>query len=210
MKKIKYSEILKDVHIKSIQQVLKKQGTLIYPTDTLYGLGGDFFSLQVMDKIDELKKREDIPYSVAVSGLEMLQDLVAEIPDVFYEFFGKIIPGRFTLLFKASPRINKILLKSSGKIGIRLPNLPDLLSLIEVLNTPLISTSVNHSGQKPLNNPDQMEKQFKSVDLLIDAGILPESLGSTVLDLTENPIKCIRKGDDFYKLIKLGIQMVVE
>ena len=210
MKKIEYREILKDEHIKSIQQVLKNQGTLIYPTDTLYGLGGDFYSQLVVGKIDGLKKRKDVPYSVAVSGREMLQDLVADIPDVFYEFFEKIIPGRFTLLFKASPHINKLLLKSSEKIGIRLPNLPDLLSLINILNTPLISTSVNHTGQKPLNDPGQMEKQFKSVDLLIDAGILPESQGSTVLDLTEKPIKCIRKGDDFYKLIKLGIQMVVE
>ena len=78
------------------------------------------------------------------------------------------------------------------------------------LDTPLISTSVNQTGQKPLSDPVQMIKHFNTVDLLIDAGILPESRGSTILDLTENPIKCIRKGDDYQKLIKLGIQMVID
>jgi len=209
MIKINYSDILSEKCIKSIQQVINREGVLIYPTDTLYGIGGDFFSLSVMSKIDDFKKRNNVPYSAAISGLKMLKELVTEIPDVFYVLFENVLPGKFTLLFKASSDIHKSLLKSSKKIGIRFPNLPDLLQLIDILAVPLISTSVNQTGQQPMKDPVQMIKQFNKIDLLIDAGVLPESRGSTVLDLTEMPIKCIRTGDDYQKLINLGIEMVI-
>jgi L-threonylcarbamoyladenylate synthase len=128
----------------------------------------------------------------------MLKSLVETIPGVFYELYEKLLPGKFTFLFKASRSLNRNLLKGSDKIGIRIPNVPHLLEVIETLNTPLISTSVNRSGERPVNDPEEIIQRFsgeKTVSLLIDGGILPESKGSTILDITEDPIVCIRKGD---------------
>ncbi len=215
MQIIKYKDILLPKNLEIIQNIVENNGVIIYPTDTLYGLGGNFFSMAVMETIDRIKNRKDLPYSVAVSSIEMLDPLVDTIPAVFYDLYEKLLPGKFTLLFKASKSLNKTLLKNSDKIGIRIPNVPNILKLIGTLNTPFISTSVNRSGEPPLNDPRAIIRQFAdskapyTVPLQIDAGVLPESKGSTILDITDTPIKCIRKGDDFFKLDALNIDVGV-
>jgi len=146
-----------------------------------------------------------MPYSLVVSGLDMVNSLVAEIPDFFPVIFENLLPGKFTFLFKAAKRISPLLLKGNDKIGIRVPNTPHLLKLVQILDFPLISTSVNRSGTPPLNDPLAIIREF-SVDLttedaaiLLDAGKLPPSHGSTIVDITQSPPKVIRQGDDYEK-----------
>jgi len=207
MKIIKYSDILKNKNIDYIKRVLEKENILIYPTDTLYGIGGNFFSLSVLKKIDKIKGRTDNPYSVVISDISMLNDLVEEIPDIFYDIYKNLLPGKFTFLFNASKSLSKSLLKNNEKIGIRIPGVPNILKLIKILNFPLISTSVNRSGEKPLNDPEKIMREFPILQtypfdsLLIDYGIIPESKGSTIIDISESQIKCIRKGDDYERFI---------
>jgi L-threonylcarbamoyladenylate synthase len=211
MQIIAYNNIFVPHNLAIITDTIENDGILIYPTDTLYGLGGNFFSLPVMAKIDRIKGRKDLPYSAAVSGIGMLEQLVETIPTFFHELSEKLLPGKFTFLFKASGALDKSLLKNSAKIGIRIPDEPGLLKLIEILNTPLVSTSVNRSGEPPLNDPANIKEFFSHlpardfIPLLIDKGILPPSRGSTILDITVNPIHCIRRGDDFDRLKELGI-----
>jgi L-threonylcarbamoyladenylate synthase len=199
MKIIKIQNILSEQNVKIIKRFIINHGILIYPTDTLYGLGGNFFSSIVMEKIDILKNRHDMPYSVIVPGLDMLDDLVDNIPQAFRTMYQELLPGKFTFLFKVSQSIDPVLVKGSDKIGIRIPNFPIILKLVEVLGFPLISTSVNRSGEPPLNDPDAIIKHFSSPGLnkfpllLLDAGPLPDSKGSTILDITQTPAKCIRK-----------------
>jgi L-threonylcarbamoyladenylate synthase len=213
MKIIKYRDILSKENKETIKNIITSHGVIIYPTDTLYGIGGNFFSLPAMQKIDALKNRSDMPYSIIVPGLDMLYDLVEYVPGVFTLIYEKLLPGKFTFLFRVSKSINPALVKGSNQIGIRIPNVPGILKLVEILNIPLISTSVNRSGEPPLNNPTAIIKKFSTVDpdrspcLLLDAGPLPDSKGSTILDLTQTPIKCIRQGDDFYHLKKLAIEI---
>jgi L-threonylcarbamoyladenylate synthase len=213
MQIIKYREILLEKNIKTAGEIIANDGIIAYPTDTLYGLGGNFFSLAVIKKIDAIKNRRDMPYSVMVSGLNMVYDLVDAVPDAFLELYQKILPGKFTFLFPVSKTINPALVKGSNKIGIRIPNVPGMLRLIEILDVPLVSTSVNRSGEPPLNDPAAILKEFSKsqaqehhvVSLLINSGPLPESGGSTILDLTQGPVKCLRRGDDFELLKKLDI-----
>lgn len=202
MKTIHYDDILQPESLAIIREIIETGGVLVYPTDTLYGLGGNFLSAKAMDTVDTVKGRKDMPYSAAVSGPEMLERLVEAIPPVFETLYEKLLPGKFTFLFKAAPSLDKRLLKNSDKIGIRIPAVPDILKLIEILDVPFISTSVNRSGEPPLSDPVQIGKLYP-FPLLIDRGILPESKGSTILDITESPIKCLRKGDDFHKLSRL-------
>jgi L-threonylcarbamoyladenylate synthase len=197
MKTIPLAAILDADNLQAISACLRADGVIAYPTDTLYGLGGNFFSPNVSLKIDTMKKRCDLPYSVAVGSQVMLEALAAEIPAVFYERLQKLLPGRFTFLFKPSPTIDPRLLKNSGKLGIRLPAVPALLDLIERTAIPLISTSANRSGQAPLNDPLQIAREFPELDLLIDGGVLPASAGSTLVDLTVIPPQIIRPGDDW-------------
>jgi L-threonylcarbamoyladenylate synthase len=186
-------------NFKKISACLHNDGVIAYPTDTLYGLGGNFFSPVLIEKIDGLKKRHDMPYSAAVGNLPMLESLASEIPGIFYSSLLNLLPGKFTFLFTASPAIDPRLLKNSPKIGIRLPGLPLLLQLIEKIALPLVSTSVNRSGQPPLNDPARIAIEFPDIDLLIDGGVLPPSLGSTLADVTETPPKIVRRGADWEK-----------
>lgn len=182
-----------------IRSVLRG-GVVCYPTDTLYGLGGNFFSPSVAERIDRLKGREDSPYSVAVSGIDMLAPLVAEIPSLFSDVFGKLLPGKFTFLFKAAVTVDPRLLKHRSLIGIRIPDVPPILELIRQTHVPWISTSVNRKGAPPLNDPDRIVREFPELDILIDDGTLPASSGSTIVDLTAEPPVVVRRGDDYEKI----------
>lgn len=193
---IPFSDVLAAGYYRNIYDCLHHDGVIAYPTDTLYGLGGNFFSLGLIQKIDRLKNRRDLPYSVAVGTLAMLESLAVNIPEIFHLRLRELLPGRFTFLFAASPAIDPRLLKNSGKIGIRLPGLPPLLQLIEKIGLPLVSTSVNRSGQLPLNDPAQIASEFPDIDLLIDGGVLPLSKGSTVVDLGASRPRLVRAGDD--------------
>lgn len=210
---INYNTLLLPQNLTLLKNTIENDGILIYPTDTLYGLGGNFLSVPVMEKIDTIKGRKDLPYSAAVSDIRMIEQLVETIPPIFYELAEKLLPGKFTFLFKASRALDKKLLKNSDKVGIRIPDVPGLLKMIEILNMPLVSTSVNRSGAPPLNDPAIIREFFSHlpvqdfIPLLIDKGILPPSRGSTILDITVNPIDCIRRGDDFNRLKELGIAL---
>jgi len=197
MEIINFENILDRENKLRIKHILAGNGIIIYPTDTLYGMGGNFFSLNVIKKIDGLKQRDDMPYSAAVAGLEMIKQLTDELPPYFEKLAKKILPGKFTVLLKAAKSINKILLKNRDKIGIRIPGMPPLIELLQYLNMPLISTSVNRSGSPPLRHPETIKSEFPEIDLFIDAGVLPESKGSTILDFTESPVKVVRQGDDY-------------
>jgi L-threonylcarbamoyladenylate synthase len=214
VKIIKYCDILSKVNTETIKNIITHHGVIIYPTDTLYGIGGNFFSLPAMEKIDTLKNRSDMPYSVIVAGPDMLHRLVDNVPEVFGVIYEKLLPGKFTFLFRVSKSIDPALVKGSDKIGIRIPNVPDMLKLVEILDVPLISTSVNRSGEPPLNDPAAIIRHFSTTDpdcgpsLLLDAGPLPDSKGSTILDLTQTPVRCIRKGDNFNFLKILAIDII--
>jgi len=194
---IPLADILTPGNFKDIGDCLHDDGVIAYPTDTLYGLGGNFFSHAVMARIDTMKKRSDLPYSVAVADLAMLESLSAEIPDIFRSRLKKLLPGKFTFLFKSNPAIDPRLLKNSDRIGIRIPGLPPLLKMISALGFPLVSTSVNLSGRPPLNDPRRIAREFPGLDLLIDGGMLPPSPGSTLVDVTVLPPQIVRRGADW-------------
>jgi L-threonylcarbamoyladenylate synthase len=202
MQVLKYVNINLPDHRDRIRQIFFNDGIIIYPTDTLYGLGGHFFSPAVGRKLDTIKGRSTSPYSVAVSGLQMLNQLVKEIPKIFQRIFQSLLPGNLTLLFHASEKIDPRLLKNSGKIGIRIPDKPRLLAMIHYLDSPIITTSVNLTGSPPLNDSEAIRREFSDqpIDLLIDEGSLGQSLGSTIVDLTRDPPRVLREGDQFSRI----------
>lgn len=188
-------KILEPGPLKQIADCIRGGGVLAYPTDTLYGLGGDFFSLAAHARIDALKERGGQPYSAAVGSLAMLESLTAGVPEALRLSLRRLLPGKFTFLFRPGPLIDPRLLRGSDRIGIRLPGLPPLLALIEGLGLPLVSTSANRSGGPPLNDPQEIAREFPALEIVIDGGVLPPSLGSTVVDLAVVPLRIVRQGD---------------
>jgi L-threonylcarbamoyladenylate synthase len=200
---IPFADILSPGNLKKLGDCLRADGVLAYPTDTLYGLGGNFYSAGVIARIDAMKNRSNLPYSVAVGSLAMLRSLTDHIPAIFSSRLQALLPGKFTFLFKPHPAIDPALLKNSGRIGIRIPGLPPLLEAISFLDFPLVSTSVNRSRRPPLNDPQVIAREFPGLDLLIDGGVLPPSQGSTLIDVTQDPPRIVRRGAHLEKALAL-------
>ncbi len=190
MKIIELKSLLKNEDVEFINKAIKNNEVFIYPTDTLYGIGGNFFSIDVINKIDDIKRRADKPYSVAVSDYEMLKGIVKNIPEIFFDKYMKLLPGKYTFLFEIADHIDKNLVKGSSKIGVRIPDSPEILQLIKKIGIPIITTSVNETGDIPFNSPKSILEFIKNKDIeediafIIDGGDLPYSGGSTIIDLT--------------------------
>jgi L-threonylcarbamoyladenylate synthase len=180
--------------IKKAAEIIKKNGIVIYPTETVYGIGANIFSEDALKKVFAVKKRDiDRPVSVAVSDFKMMDDLVVmSIKE--RHFVEKLLPGPVTVLLKKKEKVPDIL-SSGGLVGIRYPDHETTIKLIELAGVPITSTSANISGEAP---PAKAGEIKISVDYIIDGG---ECKGepSTVVDIVNR--KIIRKGADYEKVV---------
>ncbi|HZY10910.1 MAG TPA: L-threonylcarbamoyladenylate synthase [Bacteroidota bacterium] len=177
-------------------RVLMHGGVILYPTDTIYGLGCNALDEPAIKRIFLIKQREEAkPMLLLVRNLAMVRALVEEITPLARSLIKKHWPGPLTIIFKAKPQISKLLTARTGKIGVRLPKNNFCRQLIAFCNVPIVSTSANVSGQKSETDVDYISKQFSHrVDLVINGGILHSSPPSTVIDLSENTIVIVREG----------------
>lgn len=208
MKEILLKEINNKENILKVKAHLQNDGLIIYPTDTLYGLGCNFFSKKAKSKINRIKKREHLHYSVIVSGMEMLNSLLNSPSSGNEQLMKKLFPGKVTVILKVSV---KKYYESDAKIstlGVRIPDVPELTRLVKDLAFPVVTTSVNHSSHKPINRIDKIiefidTSEFGDEIILINGGNLPPSSGSTIIDLTTNKPLIIREGDDLKRVVNL-------
>ncbi len=168
--------------------VLMHDGTVIYPTETVYGLGADALSDEAILKVYEAKKRPlGMPISIAVSDFDML-GAVARTEPWMQGFLETFLPGPVTVILSARTCIPAILTGGTGMIGIRIPAHPLALQLIGKFDGPITATSANLHGAKDPQTPDECTIPR---ELLIDGGRLP-GIPSTVVDLAGKQI--IRSG----------------
>ena len=188
--------IIKEKQINSAIKTLDKGNILIYQTDTLYGLGADATNTSAIEKINKLKKRKT-PLSIMVASLNEIEKYAVINSDTKKEL-KKIFPGPFTALLQSKKtKLSYLVQNQSDKIGIRIPNHPFCLDLLNEYKKPIITTSVNTHGEKPLNNIDEIEKKFSKINIYYQNNNL-DSKGSTIVDFTKNPPLLIRKGDGKY------------
>ena len=177
--------------IKDIVSNFKNGQVGIFPTDTIYGLGGRSDKLSVIKKVYTLKKRaKNKPLLILVSSITMAKRYV-KMNKKQEEFLKKYWPGKLTSILESNGLLPKELSSGSGKIGIRLPDNKFLLNIIRSLGTPLIATSANISGQ---NNVLDIEDVKFKIDFIVDGGKLAISKESTVVDLTGVEMKVLRQG----------------
>jgi L-threonylcarbamoyladenylate synthase len=168
--------------------VLMHDGTIIYPTETVYGLGADAFSDEAILKVYEAKERPlGMPVSIAVSDFDML-GTVARIEPWMQEFIEVFLPGPVTIIFAAKSVLPDILTGGTGMIGIRMPSHKIALQIIERFDAPITATSANLHGTK---DPKTPEECTISRELFIDGGRL-SGTPSTVVDLKNKIV--LRKG----------------
>jgi len=190
------SEEVEESTLVAAFDVIRTGGVIVYPTETLYGIGADATSSAAVRKVLQVKKRKDTkPILVIVHSVEILQLLVAEIPASAERLMTAFWPGPLTLVFKALRGIPEEVTQGSGTVGARIPSNAFCLELLRRCNCPLTSTSANISGEPIHRTIDEIKKALdEGIDLFIDAGVLPESKPSTVVSVVpENP-KLIREG----------------
>jgi len=177
-------------------EVIRRGGVILYPTDTIYGLGCDALNVKAVKRIYKIKHRsENNPALVLVHNKKMLNELVDDITPMANGLMKMFWPGPLTMIFRANRHIHQSLISKDGKIGIRIPNNKFCLKLIAKSGAPLLSTSANISGGKTITTVDTLKKVFASkVDLLLDAGDLESALPSTVVDVSGERLVVIREG----------------
>lgn len=180
--------------IRRVVEVLEKGGLIGYPTDTIYGIGCDLFQPEAIRRIHRLKKIESKkPLSFICANLKDIS-LYAYVSDYAYKIMKRLLPGPYTFILKATKLVPKIAMTKQKTVGIRIPDNKICLSLVQALGHPIISTSVYKPDETLYNDPREIEERFgKQLDLVIDGGIiLPEH--SSIIDLTDEVPKVIRKG----------------
>ena len=168
---------------------------MVYPTDTIYGFGCDVFSKKAINKIVAAKKREGVkPFSFVCRDISQASEF-AFVPTWTYRLMSRILPGPYTVILTA--RRTNMPKKMTGKrntVGVRIPDLPLCKLLMELLENPIVSTSVNIEGEDPLFDPADLPPEFAPyIDTVIDGGpIISEP--STVVDCSGNEPVTIREG----------------
>ncbi len=176
-------------------EVIKGGGVIIYPTETLYGLGANPLDPEAMKRLYEIKGREGSkPIPFLIKDLQMLATLVEAIPPIGKQLMEHYWPGALTLIFRAKQGLPSPLRGKNRTIGLRISSHPVARGIVEAVAAPLTSTSANPAGEGNLIDCQSIAEALgDQVDLIIDGGTVP-GVGSTVVDLTVIPPKVVREG----------------
>ncbi|RLE80668.1 MAG: threonylcarbamoyl-AMP synthase [Thermoprotei archaeon] len=181
--------------IAKVAKIVKQGGLVIYPTDTVYGLGADPFNVDAVRKVYEVKQRpREKPLPVLISEIKHLENLAYVTPEA--RTLARIFwPGALTIILKKKKNVPEIITCGRDIIAVRVPGHKVALALIECCGGALIGTSANLSGAPPPRTlEDALSQIGEKVDAAIDAGPCPAGLPSTILDLTKDPPLIVRKG----------------
>ena len=186
--------------IEKASQIINQGGIIVFPTDTVYGIGCNPYNKDSVRKIYEIKSRDiSKPFPVLVYSKE-----VAEKIAFFDEFTKKIAekfwPGTLTIILKLTDAELKKSLNVSDKIALRVPDHKCTLELLKKCNF-LVGTSANISGHASFTNPDECFNNIQKYDIFVDGGIIPSKTESTIIEIENEEIKIIREGSLSYEEI---------
>lgn len=177
-------------------EALNAGRTIVYPTDTIYGLGCDALNPQAVEQIIRIKGlARQKPFSIMVGDVAEIGKY-AELSEKNQAIVGKFLPGPFTFILPKLRTIPDIVTNGEKYIGIRIPDHPLTHSLLEAFAKPIVTTSVNPTGEEPLNDPfkivDLFQRRAPYPDLILDGGRIKDGKPSTVIDLSGQIPRIIR------------------
>ncbi|MDG1042209.1 MAG: L-threonylcarbamoyladenylate synthase [Flavobacteriaceae bacterium] len=183
--------------IQNVVDVLKKGGLIIYPTDTVYGLGCDITNVKALDRIAKIKgvKLERSNFSFICHDLSNLSDYVTQIETPIFKLLKRTLPGPYTFIL---PGANSLPypFKKKKTVGIRIPDNSIALNIVEALGNPIVSTSIHDEDAilEYTTDPELIHEKWSSkVDLVIDGGY-GDNQPSTVLEVKGSEITIVREG----------------
>ena len=182
-----------DEGIRKSVEIIENGGVIIFPTDTVYGIGCNPYDTNAVKKIYEIKSREKIKsLPVLASSIEIVKQI-----SIIDEFTEKIIkkywPGPLTLILKLKDKNLKKSLNLEDKIAVRIPNSVCTLKLLNKCNL-IVGTSANVSGDSSFTNPEECMKNVKNYDVFVDGGTITSKGESTIIEIENEKIHVIREG----------------
>jgi tRNA threonylcarbamoyl adenosine modification protein (Sua5/YciO/YrdC/YwlC family) len=184
--------------LRMVVECLKAGGLVIYPSDTIYGLGCDITQIKAVDKVAQIRgiKREKANFSFICHNLSHLSDFTKPIPNNIFRLMKRALPGPFTFILNASSNVPHYFQSRKKTVGIRIPDHKIPCQIVEMLGNPIMTTSVHDEDQiiEYSTDPGLIHERFeKLVDIVIDSGH-GGNLASTVVDCTGDEPVVVREG----------------
>lgn len=182
--------------IKQIVDSLQKGGIIIYPTDTVYGLGCDILQQKAIERICRIKNVEPkkAQLSFVCSDLSHLSEFAKPISNPIYRLLKEYLPGPYTFILPASKMVPKILQSKKDTVGLRIPDNKIVMAIVNELGRPILSASLPGEHVEDYTDPEVMFENFRNeVDFVVNGGI-GGTVPSTVVDLTGDEPVLVREG----------------
>jgi len=184
--------------IEKVIEILQRGGIIIYPTDSVYGMGCDMHNRKAVEKIAKLKgiKLEKAQFSIIYHSLSQLSEYTRPISNTVFKLMKKNLPGPFTFILNANNKVPELFQSNKRTIGIRIPSNPILLEIVQEFGSPLLTTSVHDDDEiiEYTTDPELIHDKYKdSIDLVIDGGY-GHNEPSTVVDCTGDEPIITRQG----------------
>jgi tRNA threonylcarbamoyl adenosine modification protein (Sua5/YciO/YrdC/YwlC family) len=182
--------------IKQVVETLQRGGIIIYPTDTVYGLGCDILQQKAVERICRIKKVEPkkAQLSFVCSDLSHLSDFAKPLSTPVFRLLKDYLPGPYTFILPASKMVPKILQSKKDTIGLRIPNNKIAMAIVKELGRPILSASLPGEMVEDYTDPEVMYENFMNeVDIVVDGGI-GGTIPSTIIDCTGDEQLLIREG----------------
>jgi tRNA threonylcarbamoyl adenosine modification protein (Sua5/YciO/YrdC/YwlC family) len=180
--------------IARVAEILEAGGVIVYPTDTVYGLGCSINSKKALEKVRRIKRIDNKRHlSFVFADLKTIS-LYAQVTDNAYKILRRYLPGPYTFVLPATRLVPRIVLTKRNEVGIRIPDNTICQALVNELGHPILSSSVRLPDDQLLDDPKEIERMYKGqVDLVVDGGVfLPEP--SSVIGMMDDETVVIREG----------------
>lgn len=189
---------LMNINLKKIKEkVVEEKALIIYPTDTVYGIGGSMYSIEAIEKIYAAKEREfNSPLIALVSKTEMVQEIAdfGKNKDKVESLMKNFWPGALTIILDKKEIVPSRMVSGGSSVGVRMPNHPVAIDIIDACGGILPTTSANISGEpSPKDHINVSENFRKRVEIIVEGGICPVGIESTIIDMRDEP-KILRAG----------------
>ena len=181
--------------VQQVVELLENDGVIIYPTDTVYGLGCSIYSKKAMKRLHLIKKMDPKkPLTLICSNQTQIQEYTQGIETPIFKLLRKHLPGPYTFVFRASKIVPKMMLTPRSTVGFRWPDHPITLAIVEMLGHPILSSSLRISEDQLYDDPQEIHDHFKKrVDGVVDGGsIFAEH--STIIDFSQGDPILLRQG----------------
>ena len=195
-KYLDFRKEIEDEKLKDSAQTLKNGGIVVFPTETVYGIGANIWDEVAVKRLYEVKQRPfSKPISLLVSSIDMINEVAKDITELEYALMKEFFPGPFTIILKKKDIVPNIVTANLDTVGIRLPANEIALRLIKYAEFPIATTSSNISGKPSVTNLGDVMSEFEGkADCFIDGGPSEIGVASTIVQVIDGKVHILREG----------------